>query len=154
MVWQDPAAPENGLHHFRILGICWLLYGILRMVAAVGLAVFSTTATLMFGSLLNRVPDPFSMMNAFHFVYALIVVVSAVCGVLGILAGLTLLSGGRSGRTLAIIAGFLSLSSIPLGTTLGIYTLIVLLRWNTARAAVETPDVRLPNLNRQSTMTS
>ena len=41
--------------------------------------------------------------------------------------GPALLAGRRSGRTLALITGFLSLSDIPLGTTLGIYTLIVLL---------------------------
>ena len=41
--------------------------------------------------------------------------------------GLALLAGQRFGRTLALIAGFLSLSEIPLGLTLGVYSLIVLL---------------------------
>jgi len=50
---------------------------------------------------------------------------SAVCGILGIMAGLALVGGNRSGRIIAIIASVLSLSDIPLGTTLGIYTLIV-----------------------------
>jgi hypothetical protein len=130
------AASQNLSHHHRILGVCWVLYGILRLVTAVGLALFANTATVMFGALLNRVADPFSMMSAFHFVYALIVVISAVCGVVGVLAGLALISGSRSGRTLALIAGFLSLSSIPLGTTLGVYTLIVLLTWAARPAAV------------------
>jgi hypothetical protein len=43
------------------------------------------------------------------------------------MAGLALLNGGRSARTLGLIAGVLSLCNLPLGTTLGIYTLIVLL---------------------------
>ena len=133
--------------HLRILGICWVLYGILRLVTAVWLALFSNTATLMFGALLNRVADPFTLMNVFHFLYAVVVAVSAVCGILGFLAGLALLSGARSGPTLAIIAGFLSLSSIPLGTTLGIYTLIVLLRWNPRSAAL--PGVHVSSLRRQ-----
>src|SRR5271157_6050630 len=42
-------------------------------------------------------------------------------------AGLALLAERRSGCTLALVAGFLSLSNIPLGTTLGIYTLVMLL---------------------------
>jgi hypothetical protein len=43
------------------------------------------------------------------------------------MAGPALLAGRQPGRTLALIAGFLSLSDIPLGTTLGIYALVVLL---------------------------
>jgi hypothetical protein len=145
----DPTAPQNLSDHFsqhqRILGVCWVLYGILRLVTAVGLALFANTATVMFGALLNRVADPFSMMSEFHFVYALIVVVAAVCGVVGVVAGLALISGARSGRALALLAGFLSLSSIPLGTTLGIYTLIVLLTW-TPRPAPAVAGIPVPHL--------
>jgi hypothetical protein len=81
----------------------------------------------MFGALLNRVPDPFTMMTDFHIVYAVVIALSAVCGILAIMAGLAVLAANRSGRMIAIIASFLSLSDIPLGTTLGTYTLIVLL---------------------------
>jgi hypothetical protein len=123
----DNSLAQNLARHLRILGICWLLYGILRIVTAVWLALFSSTATLMFGALLNRVPDPFSLMNIFHIAYGVLVAISAACGILGALAGSAFLAGSRSGQTLAIIAAFLSLSSIPLGTTLGIYTLIILL---------------------------
>jgi hypothetical protein len=107
----------------------------------------------MFGALLNRVADPFTLMNVFHFLYAVVVAVSAVCGILGFLAGLALLSGARSGPTLAIIAGFLSLWSIPLGTTLGIYTLIILLRWNPRSDAAALPGVHVFSLKRQPTVT-
>jgi hypothetical protein len=103
----------------------------------------------MFGALLNRVADPFSLMNVFHVVYAFLVAISAVCGVLGVIAGLALLSGSRSGRTLAIIAAFLSLPSIPLGTTLGIYSLIVLLTWSPRPNSADIPGVQIPNLKRQ-----
>jgi hypothetical protein len=94
---------------------------------AVCLLIYSGTATLMFGALLNRVPDPFTLMTAFHVIYTAMIVLSAVCGILGIIAGLALLAGKQSGRTPALIAGFLSLSNIPVGTTLGIYTLVALL---------------------------
>jgi len=89
---------------------------------------FAGTATLMFGALLNRVADPFTLMGAFHFLYAAAIVLSIVCGLLGVVAGLALLGGQRSARTLCLIAGFLSLPNLPLGTTLGIYTLIVCFR--------------------------
>jgi hypothetical protein len=42
-------------------------------------------------------------------------------------ASLALLAG-KSARTLPLVAAFLSVADLPLGTTLGIYTLIVSLR--------------------------
>lgn len=111
----------------RTLGLCWVVYGVIRLITAVWLVVFTGTATLMFGALLARTPDPFTLMSAFHFVYGVVVVMAAACGILGILAGLALLAGSRSARGLALVAGFLSLSNIPLGITLGIYTLVILL---------------------------
>lgn len=114
----------------RGLGICGVLYAIWRLLAAVGLVIFSATATLMFGALLNRVADPFTLMNIFHVLYTITIVLLTISGVLGFLAGLALLLGASAGRMLAIVAAVLGLSGIPIGTTLGIYTLIVLLPWN------------------------
>jgi hypothetical protein len=124
---NDLVAPGLG-DHARPLGICWVIYGLIRLAMAIFLVTFGGTATLMFGALLNRVADPFTLMGVFHFLYAVAVVLSAVCGLLGLSAGLALLGGQRSARTLCLIAGFLSLPNIPLGTTLGIYTLIVCFR--------------------------
>ena len=42
--------------HIRILGICWIIYGVARLIFAVWLVSFSNTATVMFGALLARVP--------------------------------------------------------------------------------------------------
>ena len=122
----DPVAPTLS-GHLRTLGICWVVYGVIRLIMAVCLIIYGSTATVMFGTLLNRVPDPLTLMGVFHFMYTVMIALSAVCGVLGLMAGLALLAERRSGRTLALVAGFLSLSNIPLGTTLGIYTLVMLL---------------------------
>ena len=131
---SDDPFTQNVNRQIRILGICWIIYGVFQLFFAVWLVSFSNTATVMFGALLARVRDPLAMMTDFHFIYALIEVLSVVCAVLGILAGWTLLAGQGFGRTLALIAAFLSLSAIPLGMTLGIYTLIVLLPWHAAHA--------------------
>jgi hypothetical protein len=109
----------------RILGLCWIVYGVLRLAMTFWLLTFTTTATLMFGALLTRVPDPFSLMSLFHFLYLGVIIWSAVSGVVGILAGVTLLSGQRSARPLAIAAALLSLSELPFGIALGVYTLVV-----------------------------
>jgi hypothetical protein len=123
----DESAAGNLSGHRRILGVCWLVYGLLRLIMGVCLVLFSGTATVMFGALLSRVPDPFALMRDFHVVYAGIVVLAVLCGLFGLLAGLALLANQRPARMLALVAAFLSVSEIPLGTTLGIYTLIVLL---------------------------
>lgn len=148
MISDDPSNP-NLNKQLRILGICWVLYGVIRLVSAVWLATVGNTATLMFGAILNRVPDRFTLMSYFHFVYGLVVAVSSICGALGFLAGAALLLGARIGRTLAIVAALLSVSSIPLGTTLGIYTLIVLLAWNPQRKSAAISATPVSNLKRQ-----
>jgi hypothetical protein len=113
--------------HIQVLGTCWVVYGVVRIIASIWLFFFSNVATVMFGALLGRVPDPFTMMALFHVIYGLVIILSLICGVLGILAGWSLLSGQTFGRTLAVVVGILSLSDIPLGLTLGIYDLIILL---------------------------
>jgi hypothetical protein len=124
---------------FRTLGICWAIYGAVRLLIALWLAAFAPTATVMFGALLGRVPDPYTLMGAFHFVYLVAVLWSAAAGIVGIIAGLALLSGKWVARKLAICAAILSLSEIPLGLTLAAYTLIVLLPVNLERSYVGVP---------------
>jgi hypothetical protein len=115
------------VHRFKTLGVCWIVYGLLRLAMTLWLVAFHTTATMMFGALLGRVPDPFTLMADFHIIYLAVEVWSAVTGLVSILAGLALLASQAAARWLALCAAFLSLSEIPLGITLGTYTLIVLL---------------------------
>jgi hypothetical protein len=111
----------------RTLGICWIIYGIIRLAMALWLFLFTGTATVMFGALLSRAPNPFALMSDFHFVYVGLIVLSVLCGVLGLLGGLAMMGSQGSGRSILILAAFLSLSEMPLGIALGVYTLIVLL---------------------------
>lgn len=124
---MDESVLGNLSGHRRIMGICWVAYGILRLIMGICLVLFSGTATVMFGALLSRVPNPFALMDDFHVVYVCLVILTFLCGLFGILAGLALLANQRPARMLALLAAFLSVSELPLGTTLGIYTLIVLL---------------------------
>lgn len=111
----------------KTLGLCWIIYGLARILLAVWLFAFQTTATVMFGSLLTRVPNPFTLMDTFHLFYAVIILYSIVCGVLGAIAGLALLTGWSSARMLALCAAFLALPELPLGLMLGVYTIVTLL---------------------------
>ncbi|MGC1619134.1 MAG: hypothetical protein WA765_11665 [Candidatus Acidiferrum sp.] len=121
------AAATNPRTNSSTLGALWIIYALLRLVAVILLVLFSGTATVMFGALLSRVPDPYTLMTAFHVIYICAVIVTALSGLIGLFAGLALLAGKSAARSLAIVASVLSLCDLPLGTTLGIYTLILFL---------------------------
>jgi hypothetical protein len=119
-------AAQNARANSTTLGALWILYGILRLVAVIILVLYTGTATVMFGALLTRVPDPYTLMTTFHIFYIAVIIVTALSGLFGLLLGLALIAG-KSARTLSLVASFFSLSDLPFGTTLGIYTLIVFL---------------------------
>jgi hypothetical protein len=110
----------------RNLGILWVLYGVLRFVGALGVILYSGTLTVMWGALLTRVPNPFTLMDLFHVFLIFVIILGIVAGVVSIIAGLTLMSGGQSARRLGLLAAFFGLIHGPLGIALGAYTLVVL----------------------------
>jgi hypothetical protein len=120
------ATPQSPRANSTTLGALWIVYAILRLVAVILLVLYAGTATVMFGALLTRVVDYASLMAIFHILYIAAIIVTALSGLFGLFAGLALLAG-KSARTLSLVAAFLSLSDLPCGTTLGIYTLIVFL---------------------------
>lgn len=105
------------------LGFLWLIYGIVRLTGVAVLIVYSSTAAVMFGSLLTRVPDAFTLMAIFHFAYLVVIGLGATAAVFSIVAGWALLAGTNSARFLAVVAALLAVCDIPFGTTLGAYTL-------------------------------
>ena len=110
----------------RNLGILWVIYGVLRLITALGVFMWSGTLTLMWGALLSRVPNPFALMDDFHAFLILAIIIGTAAGVIAIIAGLALMSGGASARKLGIIAAFFGLIGGPLGIALGAYTLVML----------------------------
>jgi hypothetical protein len=124
-VSSDTSGPTVAFRGGRTLGLLWLIYGIFRIIAAIWMLSFTATATVMFGALLNRVPNPYPLMSAFHLIYAGWIVLSAAGGISGVLAGITLLGGAAASRLLAVVAALLAVPFIPVGTMLGTYTLAV-----------------------------
>ena len=109
----------------RTLGMFWLIYGIFRIIAAIWMLSFIPVATVMFGALLNRVPNPYPLMSAFHLIWTGWIVLSAASGIFGVLAGIGLLAGTGASRILAVVAALLAMPFIPVGTMLGTYTLVL-----------------------------
>jgi hypothetical protein len=109
------------------LGVLWGAYGLARLLIAVVLLIYSGVATVMFGALLSRVPNPFVLMTDFHILYGIIIVWSVLSGVLALLAAAAFITGMGSARGIAIAAAFLALPELPFGIMLGVYTLVLLL---------------------------
>ena len=114
----------------RTLGILWILYGLERFGVALAVFLCSPTLTVMWGALLARVPNSFTLMDLFHIFLICAIVLGIGAGVVSILAGLALMSGGPSGRRLGLLAAFLGILSGPLGIALGTHTLVVLVPAN------------------------
>ena len=116
------------------LGILWAIYGVSRLVIALVLVLFSATATLMFGALLSRVPNPFALMADFHLLYVCIIIWNILSGIVALIAAAGLLGRKGSAWKLAILAAFLALPVPFFGIMLGVYTLIVFLPRESLRA--------------------
>jgi hypothetical protein len=116
------------------LGVLWAVYGVSRLVIALVLTLFSATATLMFGALLSRVPNPFALMADFHLLYVCIIVWNILSGIVALVAAAGLMGRTGSARKLAILAAFLALPVPFFGIMLGVYTLIVFLPSERPRA--------------------
>jgi len=113
--------------HFRTLGILWILYALGRFHNALWLSWHGNALTLMFGALLNRVPNPFPWMNGFHFLLTGSILLSIVAGIVALIAGILLLAKGQSARTIGLVASFFGLTGGPLGIALGVFTVAILM---------------------------
>jgi hypothetical protein len=129
---------SSSVQHYnpRTLGVLWVIYGAARLLVAIWMVTFIPTATVMFGTVLTRVPNPYSLMTLFHLFYLGAIVWSFMAGALGILAGLAMVASKSISRTLGVAAALLSMPELPLGVMLGAYTLVVLLTPAAERAYV------------------
>jgi len=111
--------------HVRLLGILWMAYASLHLLAGVFVIV---VAKLLFGGLIHFPEGPPPEITIWlrplvSFVGWLILAKAAAC----FIAGWGLLQREDWARTLALVIAFIALLNVPLGTVLGIYTLWVLL---------------------------
>lgn len=110
--------------HINLIGVLWIVMGGLALTF--GLIGF----VVLFG--VSFIPDiepeaPFILRTigtAAVFFFALI-------GVPKIIAGIGLLKKKEWGRILTLIVSFISLLNFPLGTALGIYSIVILVKAET-----------------------
>jgi hypothetical protein len=111
--------------HIRLVGILWVAYSSLHVVAGVAMLVVAQT---LFGRIIhipNGPPPEMTMwLRPLISFFGWLILAKAAAG---FLAGWGLLQKEEWARIVALVVGFISLLSVPLGTALGIYTLWVLL---------------------------
>jgi len=129
-----PVVPALGFEYelaryaskIRILGILWLVFGGLSLLA--GLAALHFAHAFLSGDFgpwaqnQHMFPDWF-LAGAIHFFLAMIILRAIVCAI----AGWGLLERTQWGRIMAIIASVICMLKIPFGTALGVASLVILL---------------------------
>ncbi len=120
------AWPETGRRslssHLSLLVVFWYVLGVLRVIPVIvmlALAGAAGAAMRASGSPLARVAGPG--------LFLMIAVICAIFAILSLLTAWGLQTRKPWGRTMALVTAIISLLSIPVGTALGIYTLVVLL---------------------------
>ena len=114
--------------NLHTLGVLWCVFGVYRLLQGLlGIFVLRVVALQHFGD-----GSPFwGLSHLFGSLWPgdlihVVAVITVLSTAFALLTGYALMTRQPWGRTLAIVAGILTLIRIPFGTALGIYTLWVL----------------------------
>jgi hypothetical protein len=117
---------ENMDKHAQLIGILWIVYGVLSLLGGIIVLVvllsLSAIPDMNYGDLGRSGP---------HVLRIIAICVSSFLFILGIpkiIGGLGLQKQREWARILVMILSFLSLLNIPLGTALGIYSIVYLMK--------------------------
>jgi hypothetical protein len=129
LLWSSVDVPSMPVLDSRrnTLGVLWAVYGIICVIKVAWIAINAPILTLMWGAIINRVPNPFAWMSFFHFMLVVALAELVLAAVFSLLAAATLMARSGPARLLALVAAFLSLVTGPLGLALGVYTIVLLL---------------------------
>jgi len=112
--------------HVQVIGILWIVYGVMGLLFAflVFLLLFGVSFVPNMGSI---APGILRLVAWIASVFFLILALPQV------VAGMGLLRRREWGRILTLIVSFFHLLSFPLGTALGVYSFVVLLKPETIK---------------------
>jgi len=111
--------------HVKIIGILWIVFGCFSLMGALVLYL------ILFG--VSFIPDMGAEASDVLRIAGIVVGgFLALLGIPKIIGGIGLLQGHEWARILVLVVSFLSLLNIPLGTALGVYSIVILLKKETA----------------------
>jgi hypothetical protein len=119
---------ETNSSRHGVLGVLWLIYGVICLAQAAWIVVYTSTLTLMWGAIINRVADPFFWMDAFHVWLIGAVIVLVLAGIFAFIAGGALMQSREPSRAVTLAASILAILTGPLGIALGTYTMVATVR--------------------------
>lgn len=103
--------------HYRILGILFIVYGILNLL-------FITFAFYMMDTIFQLAEVEKEAVAIVHAIgYPIAIAIALIC-ILSVIAGATVNPNRQGSKIFLLILGCLFLFSFPLGTALGVYTLV------------------------------
>jgi hypothetical protein len=109
--------------HVKLVGILWIAYSALHAVVGVGVLLVAKFVILRLGA---NGPPP-EMMEWLRPVIAVVGWLILAKAAVGFFAGFGLLQREEWARVFALVVAFVALLNVPVGTSLGIYTLWVLM---------------------------
>jgi hypothetical protein len=112
--------------HIEILG--WLHIGLSILSLLIGIAAFFFMTALAFLPDIDE--EASAILGVIGVIAGLFFMIISAPGIIG---GIGLLKRQNWARILIIILGFIQLINFPIGTALGIYTLVILLREETTQ---------------------
>jgi hypothetical protein len=124
-----PADPNRDADHLRVLSICWyVMAGLQCLGACVGLVYLGVAVLAGAGGMAaGHDGAPVGMMAGFFACFGIgILVMSGVLAYLSYRVGRNLAE--RRSHTFCFVLAVLACLSVPLGTILGVFTLVVLSR--------------------------
>ena len=136
VVVPPPRNPVEALRgQVHVLGILWTIYSAFRLLFwASGLAFRQGVVRMWMYSFPYGGDGGYPLVHFWSGAFLFTRFLSLVIGVVGVWAGVSLMRRHPDGRTIAIVAACIALLSFPVGTLLGIYTLVVLLRQGSREA--------------------
>jgi hypothetical protein len=132
-----PPVPSNDESHLRALSISWYVMSALSALCGCGSAAFFVAFSQMFTKAIesmpanpNQPPPPPEFARFFGFMYGGMGLVYGIGGL--VFAVLELLTArwlaARRNRTFCLVMAAISCLWVPLGTVLGVFTIVVLVR--------------------------
>lgn len=111
--------------HVRILGILYIIFGVLGMLTGVTLYIILTASGVLSGDM-----EAIMILEIIGIALGGFLLIVSLPGVIG---GIGLLKHQYWAKILILIIGILNLLNFPLGTILGIYTIWVLMNNQTEK---------------------
>ena len=116
---------SNG-EHLNLLSIFYFVFGGLSILGAFIMVAYTIFLGYIFGRIPHYGGEADVIVNIFTSVFGVFAIIFLAIGILQIVSGFKLRK--RTHRMLSMVMGILALPGFPLGTALGVFTIIVLSR--------------------------